>query len=128
MAYQCVANEDMKTLTTKNFAIVMEVSKKFITDYLLKSLSNDEGHTLVGSSLDIFNIFLLLQKIVTLYRARKKLFVMKCVQWIISWPSKTIRLQVRPCQQIPQVVKRQSIAFKMSVNFQESGVDFVKCV
>ena len=35
MAYQCVANEVMKTPTAKNSAIVMAASKKFLADYLL---------------------------------------------------------------------------------------------
>ena len=53
MAYQCVANEVMKTPIAKNSAIVMPSSKKFLADYLLKSPSNGEGHHLAGSSLEV---------------------------------------------------------------------------
>jgi hypothetical protein len=53
MAYQCVANEVLKTPTAKNSAIVMAASKQFLADYLLKYSANVEGHHLVGSSLEI---------------------------------------------------------------------------
>jgi hypothetical protein len=53
MAYQCVANEVMKTPTAKNSAIVMAASKQFLAVYLLKSPSNGEGHHLVGESLEV---------------------------------------------------------------------------
>ena len=38
MVYQCVANEVLKTPTTKNSAIVTTTNKQFMADYLLKSL------------------------------------------------------------------------------------------
>jgi hypothetical protein len=61
MAYQCVANEVMKTSIAKNFAIVMAASKIFLADYLQKSPSNGEGHHLASSLLEVvidkFSIF-----------------------------------------------------------------------
>jgi hypothetical protein len=61
MAYQCVANEVMRTPTAKNSAIVMAASKNFVADYLLESPSNGEGHHLAGSSLEVvmdkFSVF-----------------------------------------------------------------------
>jgi hypothetical protein len=53
MAYQCVANEVLKTPTTKISAIVMAASKQFLADYFLKSPANVEGHHLIGSSLKL---------------------------------------------------------------------------
>jgi hypothetical protein len=53
MTYQYVANEVLKTPTTKNSAIVMAANKRFLADYLLKSPINVEGHHLVGSSLEV---------------------------------------------------------------------------
>jgi hypothetical protein len=53
MAYQCVANEVIKTPTAKNSAIVLAASKQFLADYLLKSPANVEDHHLVGSSLEV---------------------------------------------------------------------------
>ena len=53
IAYQCVANEVMKTPTAKNSVIVMAASKKFLVDYLLKSPSNGEGYYLAGSLLEV---------------------------------------------------------------------------
>jgi hypothetical protein len=53
MAYQCVANEVLKTPTTTNSAIVMAASKQFLADYLLRSPTIEEGHHLVGSSLEV---------------------------------------------------------------------------
>ena len=49
IAYQCIANELMKTSTVKNSAIVMVASKHFLVDYLFKSPSNGERHHLVCS-------------------------------------------------------------------------------
>ena len=43
----------MKTPTAKNSAIVMAASKKFLTNYLLKSPSNGDGHHLADSSLKV---------------------------------------------------------------------------
>ena len=60
MAYQCIANEILKTPTVNNLVIVMAASKKFLVDYLLKSPACGEGQNFVGSSLevvmDMFNI------------------------------------------------------------------------
>ena len=53
MAYQCVANEVLKTPTAKNSAIVMATNKQLLVDYLLKSPANIEGHHLVESSLEV---------------------------------------------------------------------------
>ena len=59
MAYECVVNEVLKT-PTKNSAIVMETSKHFLADYLLKSPASGEHHHLVVSFLEVvmdkFNI------------------------------------------------------------------------
>src|ERR1700737_852172 len=53
MAYQCVANEVLKTPTAKNSAIVMAANKQFLADYLLKSPASGDKHHLVGSSLKV---------------------------------------------------------------------------
>ena len=53
MTYQCVANEILKTPTTKNSIIAMAASEKFLADYLLKCPASDESHHLVGSSLEM---------------------------------------------------------------------------
>ena len=53
MAYECVANEVLKTPTSKNSAIVMISSKRLLTDYLFKSLASGEHHHLVGSFLEV---------------------------------------------------------------------------
>ena len=50
MAYQCVANEGLKTTTSKKLAIVMATNKQFLANYLLKSPASGENHHLVGSS------------------------------------------------------------------------------
>ena len=50
MAYQCLANEVMKISTAKKPVMIMTTSKKNLTDYLLKSTSNGDGHPLAGSS------------------------------------------------------------------------------
>lgn len=52
MAYQCVAKKVIKTPTTKKYSIVMASSKQLLANYLMKSLSNDEGHHMVGSTLE----------------------------------------------------------------------------
>ena len=46
MAYQCVANEVLKTPTAKSSAIVMAARKQFLTDHLLKSPASGESHHL----------------------------------------------------------------------------------
>ena len=53
MTYQCVENEVLKTLTSKNSTIVMAASKQCLADYLLKSPANGQNHHLVGSSLEV---------------------------------------------------------------------------
>jgi hypothetical protein len=53
MTYQCVANEVLKTPTTKNSAIVMAANKQLLANYFFKSPANVEGHHLVGSSLEV---------------------------------------------------------------------------
>ena len=53
IAYQCVANEVMKTSTAKNSTIVMATTKQFVADYLLKSPSNGERHHLASLSLEV---------------------------------------------------------------------------
>ena len=53
MAYQYVANEVLKTPTSKNLAIIMVVSKQVLADYLLKSPASGESNHLVGSSLEV---------------------------------------------------------------------------
>ena len=53
MTYECVANEVLKTRTSKNSAIVMATSKQFLADYLLKSPASGENHHLVGSFLEM---------------------------------------------------------------------------
>ena len=56
MTYHCIVNEVMKTPPAKNCAIVMGVSKQFLTYYLHKFPPNDKGHHLVGSSLEVILI------------------------------------------------------------------------
>ena len=62
MTYKCITQEVMKTPTTKNFAIVLAVSKQFLANYLLKFPSNNEGHHLASFSLEVlmdkFRIFI----------------------------------------------------------------------
>ena len=52
LAYQYVANEDMKTPTTKNSAIIITTSKQFLTYNFLKSPSNGKGHHIGDLSLE----------------------------------------------------------------------------
>ena len=49
MTYESIANEVLKTPTSKNSAIVMAASKQFLADYLLKSPASGGKHHLVGS-------------------------------------------------------------------------------
>ena len=49
MAYQCVANEILKTPTAENSAILMTANKQFLVDCLFKSPASGENHHLVGS-------------------------------------------------------------------------------
>ena len=44
MTYQCFDNEVLQIPTTKKSAMVMIVSKKFLTNHLLKFPSNGEGY------------------------------------------------------------------------------------
>ena len=53
MIYEYVANEVLKTPTSKNLAIVMATSKQFLANYLLKSPYNGKNHHLVGSFLKV---------------------------------------------------------------------------
>ena len=53
MAYQCVANEVLKTTTATNSTIILGASKQLLADYLRKSPTIGEGHHLVGSSLEV---------------------------------------------------------------------------
>ena len=53
MTYQCVANEVLKTSTSKNLAIILATSKQFLVDYLLKSPASGKNQQLVGSSLEV---------------------------------------------------------------------------
>jgi hypothetical protein len=58
-AYQCVANEVMKTLIAKNPTIVLAMSKHLLENYILKSPSNIEDHYLAGLPLKLGMDFVL---------------------------------------------------------------------
>ena len=64
MVYKCIAQEVIKTSTTKNSVIVMATNKQFLANYFLKSPSN--GHLLVGSSLEVVMVVLLSLQIVVI--------------------------------------------------------------
>ena len=53
MTYECIANEVLKTRTSKHSTIVMAASKQFLADHLLKSPVSGEIHHLVGSFLEM---------------------------------------------------------------------------
>ena len=44
MTYESIANEVLKTPTSKNSAIVMAASKQFLADCLLKSSASGKNH------------------------------------------------------------------------------------
>lgn len=53
MAYQFVANEVMKTPTTKNYAIVCGSMQNSLANYLLKSPTISKDHHIVVSLLEV---------------------------------------------------------------------------
>ena len=93
MVYMCVANDVVKTPTTKNPAIVMVSSKQFLTCYFLKSLVSGKCHHLVGSSLKV-----VMDKFNTLASPNYRNFVFGSKCFLCSrlktmeWHSKTIML------------------------------------
>jgi hypothetical protein len=130
MTYQCVANEVLKTPTTKNSAIVMAASKQFLADYLLKSPANVEGHHLVGSSLEV-----IMDKFSTLASPNYRNFV--------SGSKRFLRSEMRTMDSImtlkdhsafkfvygsrfPGQSKDKMFVFKMFVDLLGSGVELVK--
>ena len=132
MAYQCVANEVMKTFTAKNFTIVMAMRKRFLADYLLKSPSNGEGHHLVGSSLEI-----VMDKFSTLAFLNCRNFVSGSKRFVrsrmgtmgsIMAPKDHSGFKYVHYSRFPGQSKYKVFVFKMSVHLPGSGVDLVKCV
>jgi hypothetical protein len=130
MAYQCVANEVIKTSTAKNSTIVMATSKKFLADYLLKTPSNAEGHHLVGESLEV-----VMDKFSTLaspncrnYVSGSKRFVrsmMDTMDSIMALKDHSSFKYVHGRRFLGQS-KDKIFVFKMPVDLPESGVDLVK--
>ena len=128
MAYQYVATEVMKTLTAKNSAIVMATSRTYLTDYLLKSPSNGEGHNLAGSSLEA-----VLDKFSVLVTPNCRNFESGSRRFIRSGMGtmdSIMALKDHSCyvhgSRFPGQSNDKVFVFKMSLDRPGSGVDFVK--
>ena len=130
MAYQCVANEVLKTPTAKNLAIIMALSKQFLVDYLLKYSASGENHHLVGSSSEV-----VMDKFSTLASPNCRNFV--------SGSKYFLRCRMRNMDSImalkdhfafkfvhgsrfPGQSKDKVFVFKMSVDLPSIGVELVK--
>ena len=130
MTYQCVANEVLKTSTTKNSAIVTASSKKFLADYLLKSPLNGDGHHLAGSSLEV-----VMDKFNTLaspncgnFVSNSKRFVhsgMGTMDSIMAFKDHSRFKYVHDSRFLGQS-NDKIFVFKMSVDLPGSGVNLVK--
>ena len=130
MAYQCVANEAMKTPTAKSFAIVMAASKKFLADYLLKFPSNGEGHHLAGSSLEV-----VMDKFSNIASPNRHNFVSGSKRFVRSGMGTMDSIMALKDHsgfkyvhdsRFPGQSKDKVFVFKMSVDLPGSGVDLVK--
>jgi hypothetical protein len=130
MVYQCVANEVLKTPTTKNSAILMAASKQFLADYLLKSLANVEGHHLVGSSLEV-----VMDKFSTLASSNYRNFVSGSKHFLRSGMGTMDSIMALKDHsafkfvhgsRFPRQSKDKMFVFKMSVDLPGTGVELVK--
>ena len=130
MAYQCVANELLKTPTAKNPAIVMTASKQFLADYLLKFPTSGEGHHLVGSSLEV-----VMDKFNTLtssnccnFVSGSKYFLrsrMRTMDSIMAFKNH-FAFKLVHGSRFPGQSKDKMFFFKMYVDLPSSGVELVK--
>ena len=130
MAYQCVANEVLKTPIAINSAIVLGVSKQFLANYLLKSPTIGEGHHLVGSSLKV-----VMDKFSPLTSPNCRNFVsgskrfvrsgMETMDSIMTLEDHSIFEYIHDSR-FPRQSKDKVFIFKKSVDLPSNGVEFVK--
>jgi hypothetical protein len=130
MAYQCVANEVMKTPTARNFAIIMAANKKFLANYLLKSPSNGDEHHLSGSSLQF-----VMDKFSTLASPNCQNFVSGLKRFVCSGMGTMDNIMALKNHSSFKYVhnstyskqsKDKIFVFKMSIDLPGSGVDLGK--
>ena len=120
----------MKIPTVKNFVIMIATNKHFLIDYLLKSPSNNEGHYLVGLSLEV-----VMDKSSTLTSPNCRNFISGFKCFAHSGMGKMDNIMALKDHsgfkyvngsRFPGQSKDKVFVFKMFVDLQGSGVDLVK--